>query len=90
MKTYGGVFDELSFKSAIDCQPPILGDYKIVTTLISQSEIDALIRENKIVKPDGKEWENENDASTFASLIILKKPFIKIKILNMLFPFIEV
>ena len=70
---YGDIIDELSFKSALEQIPPILCDYKIVTTIILQSEIDNLIRQNVGVKPDGNDWENISDASTFASLIVLRK-----------------
>ena len=70
---YGDIIDELSFKSALEQIPPILCDYKIVTTIVLQSEIDNLIRQNKMVKPDGHDWENVSDASTLASLIVLRK-----------------
>ncbi|MDG2171645.1 MAG: Helicase associated domain protein [Gammaproteobacteria bacterium] len=70
---YGNIIDQLSFKAALEQDPPILCDYKIVTTIILQSEIDNLVRKNKGVKPDGKEWQNGSDASTFASLIVLRK-----------------
>ena len=70
---YGNIIDQLSFKAALEQDPPILSDYKIVTTIILQSEIDNLIRKNVGVKPDGNDWENVSDASTFASLILLRK-----------------
>ena len=70
---YGNIIDQLSFKAALEQNPPMLCDYKIVTTIILQSEIDNLVRKNKGVKPDGKEWQNGSDASTFASLIVLRK-----------------
>jgi superfamily II DNA or RNA helicase len=70
---YGTIIDELSFKAALEQDPPILSDYKIVSTIVTKSEIDQLINKNKFVKSDGKDWSAEGDASTFASLIALRK-----------------
>jgi superfamily II DNA or RNA helicase len=70
---YGSIIDELSFKAALEQTPPILSDYKIVTTIVTKSEIEQLINENDFVKADGSDWTVEGDASTFASLIALRK-----------------
>jgi superfamily II DNA or RNA helicase len=70
---YGPVIHELSFKAALEQKPPILSDYKIVSTIVTKSEIDKLIKSNDFVKSDGKDWSVEGDASTFASLIALRK-----------------
>jgi len=70
---YGTIIDELSFKAALEQDPPILSDYKIVTTIVTKDEIEQLINDNNFVKSDGKGWTVEGDASTFASLIALRK-----------------
>jgi predicted helicase len=70
---YGPTIDYLSFKNALEQTPPILCDYKIVTTLVTKAEIKELINSNKFIKSDGKAWSLEADASTFAALITLKK-----------------
>ena len=70
---YGKIIHELSFKAALEQDPPILSDYKIVSTIVTKSEIDQLIKSNNFVKSDGKDWSVEGDASTLASLIALRK-----------------
>lgn len=70
---YGAVIDHLSFKEALEQDPPILSDYKIVSTLVSKSEIEELIKNSTAVKSSGKDWSIEGDASTFAALITLRK-----------------
>jgi superfamily II DNA or RNA helicase len=70
---YGTIIDELSFKVALEQDPPILSDYKIVTTIVTKDEIEQLINDNNFVKSDGKGWTVEGGASTFASLIALRK-----------------
>jgi len=72
-KIYGTIIDELSFKAALEQNPPILSDYKVVTTIVTTSEIEKLITQNNFIKSDGKDWTVEGDASTFASLIALRK-----------------
>ncbi|MGD9667848.1 MAG: Helicase associated domain protein [Hyphomicrobiaceae bacterium] len=70
---YGGTFDQLSFKAALELDPPILSDYRIVSIIVTKSEIERLIAENAFVRSDGKEWSLEGDAPTFASLVALRK-----------------
>ena len=70
---YGKVIDHLSFKRALEQDPPILCDYKIVTTFVTKAEIEQLLSKNKLIKTDGKEWSIESDASTLAALISLRK-----------------
>ncbi len=43
-EVYGSIIDELSFKAALEQKPPILSDYKIVTTIITKSEIKNLLK----------------------------------------------
>ncbi len=61
---YGTIIDQLSFKVALEQQPPILSDYKIVSTIVTKSEIEQLINANDFVKSDSKNWSVEGDAST--------------------------
>jgi predicted helicase len=72
-EVYGTVIDHLSFKEALEQDPPILCDYKVVSTLVTKTEIEKLINSNKFVKSDEKDWSIEGDASTFAALIALRK-----------------
>jgi predicted helicase len=70
---YGTLIDHLSFKEALETEPPILSDYKIVSTFVTKAEIEELINSNDFVKSDGADWSIEGDASMFASLIALRK-----------------
>lgn len=70
---YGNLIDHLSFKRALEQVPPVLSDYKVVTTLVTKFEIEELIKSNDFVKSDGTDWSIEGDAPTFASLIALRR-----------------
>lgn len=76
-ETYGLTFHSLTFKDALDEEPPILSDYKIVTMLVSQAEVARLIEENKVICPDLTEWDDEVEAQTLASLVALHKAIAK-------------
>ena len=71
VNVYGETFTQMPFKEAIDIG--ILSDYKIITLFISNAEVRKLIQQNAFVKPTGKEWDNETEARTLASLIALRK-----------------
>ena len=73
VNVYGETFTQMSFKEAIDVNNGILCDYKIITLFISNTEVRKLIEQNAYVKPLGKEWYNETEARTLASLIALRK-----------------
>jgi len=70
---YGRLIDHLSFKEALEQDPPILSDYKVVTNIVTKAEIERLIGSNKFIKSDGDGWSIEGDAQTLASLITLRK-----------------
>ena len=70
---YGPVFDQLTFKAALELEPPILCDYRIISIVVTKAEIERLIREQAFVRSDGKEWSLESDAPTFAALVALRK-----------------
>ena len=69
---YGKVIHQLSFKSALEQNPPVLSKYKIVTNRVSKKYIQDLITENKLVRANNKQWSYDADCSTFASLISLR------------------
>ena len=68
---YGSHIHTMTFKEALDAE--ILSDYKIIATVVTSGQIKALIEQNAFVRADGKEWSVEDDASTLASLILLRK-----------------
>ena len=70
---YGPIIHQLSFKKALEQYPPILSDYKIVSTIVTKSEVQQLLDNNAFVKSDGKNWSVEGDATTIAGLIVLRK-----------------
>lgn len=71
--TYGETFHLLSFKRAMEYDPPILCDYKIISIAVSREEVAELIRKNDFVRPDHGEWNEEIEADVLASLIALRK-----------------
>ena len=70
---YGDTFHLLSFKKAIEFQPPILSDYKIISIVVTRKEVAQLIQKNAFVKPDRGPWSKEIEADMLASLIALRK-----------------
>jgi|LakMenEpi03Aug12_release.lakeMendotaPanAssembly.Ray.scaffolds.fasta_scaffold83406_2 superfamily II DNA or RNA helicase len=74
---YGETFHLLSFKRAMEYDPPILSDYKIISMSVTRAEIAALIRENTFVVPDNGPWGQEIEADMLASLIALRKAMVK-------------
>jgi superfamily II DNA or RNA helicase len=71
--TYGETFHLLSFKRAMEYDPPILSDYKIISIAVSREEVAELIRKNTFVRPDKGPWNEEIEADMLASLIALHK-----------------
>ena len=71
--TYGETFHLLSFKRAMEYDPPILSDYKIITIAVSRDEVAELIRGNTFVRPDIGPWNEQIEADMLASLIALRK-----------------
>ena len=70
---YGDTFDKMTFREALEQPKPILSDYKIVTMFIGKSEIQHLIEENFLVKPDKGKWDDDTEARSLAALIALRK-----------------
>uniref|UniRef100_UPI004047A123 DEAD/DEAH box helicase family protein n=1 Tax=Bacteroidota TaxID=976 RepID=UPI004047A123 len=69
-KVYGKIFYKLSFKKAIE--ESIITDYKIVTVLVNDAEIQDLIKKNKYVTDYGKKVD-EAEAQMLTTAIALKK-----------------
>ena len=69
-EVYGNVFYKLSFKKAIE--DGIITDYKIVTVLVNDTEIQDLIKKNKYVTDHGKKVD-EAEAQMLTTAIALKK-----------------
>jgi hypothetical protein len=74
---YGGTFELLTFKEALEIVPPILSDYRIVTINVTREEIASLIRENFYVKPNKGRWDDDVEAAMLASAVALRKAFNK-------------
>jgi len=72
-EVYGDTFEMLSFKEAIEYEPPILCDYRIVTIMVSQAEIAELIEKNIFVRPEKGKWDDEVEAEMLASVAALRK-----------------
>ena len=72
-KVYGETFDLLTFKDALEQKPPILSDYKVITMVIAEDEVQKLVTSNQYITPTGKDWAQEVEAQMFASMIALRK-----------------
>jgi predicted helicase len=70
---YGETFHQLSFKQAMECQPPILCDYNVITIGVTKEEIRDLIRRNAFVRPTKGKWDEEMEADMLAALVALRK-----------------
>ena len=46
---YGPCFHELSFKDAINSDPPVISDYKIITYVVTNEEVKEFIRDNRLL-----------------------------------------
>jgi superfamily II DNA or RNA helicase len=73
MEVYGDTFHQLSFKQAMECQPPILCDYNIITIGVSRQEIKDLIQKNVFVRPTTGKWDEELEADMLAAMVALRK-----------------
>jgi superfamily II DNA or RNA helicase len=73
LSIYGECFMEMSFKDALDAEPPLLSDYKIVTILIDHEEVKDLIDKNIVVNPSFGKWNKQIESRHMASLIALRK-----------------
>lgn len=71
---YGKTFYSLSFKRAIESNPPILCDYRVITIGVSKKEIRDLIAQNEKLRAieESKKFL-EIEAEMLAALIALKR-----------------
>ncbi len=70
---YGDTFHILSFKEALECQPPILSDYRIVTIVVTRSDIAQLINNNIYVRSRKINKGKPEEAETLAAAVALRK-----------------
>ena len=70
---YGDCFYLLTFKEALAEVPKIVADYRILTLVISKSEVAQLVEENNFVRPTSGTWNEEVEAEMLAALTVLRK-----------------
>lgn len=70
---YGQLIHYMSFKQAIEEKPPILSDYKVVTTLMPDSYITSFIERQREIRGISGAWTIEGDGSAIAAFIALGK-----------------
>jgi superfamily II DNA or RNA helicase len=78
---YGKTFSYLSFKEAINNNPPLLTDYKVITIEVSNSEVKDFIKDNNLIELNSV-WSRETEARSLASLLALRKAMRKYPINN--------
>jgi len=69
---YGEQFYQLTFKEAINSDPPIISDYKILTITVSNEEIQQLIAKNKLITDDVKKIQQQESQSLAAAIALRK------------------
>jgi hypothetical protein len=77
---YGDLIYQLSFKEAIEANPPIISDYKVITFGISEPEIEAVYNDNKFIQI--KKEIDDIKAREFATALALRKSIKKLGIRN--------
>lgn len=75
---YGSTFEMLSFKEAIEANPPILSDYKIVTISVTDSEVEEVIKSGSYVNTSVGDF-GDTTAAEFGSLVAFRKAARKYK-----------
>lgn len=78
-KVYGETFELLTFKEAIEANPPIICDYKFVTIGITEREVRELWEDNKYVRVEGTELDDVTTRSLAAGLA-LRRAYKKLKV----------
>ena len=79
-RDYGKIIYELTFKDAINSDPPIISDYKIITFGISEPEIEEIYQDNKFLQV--KKELKDITAREFATALALRKAIKDLKITN--------
>ncbi len=72
--TYGDCFYQLSFKQAIESDPPIISDYRILTITVSDAHVRELIAQNRYLTTPDKPMD-EREAQSLAAGIALQRTF---------------
>jgi superfamily II DNA or RNA helicase len=70
---YGATFELLSFKEALEQDPPILSDYKILTMAIHRENIAQYVEQRSIIKPDRGRWNDGVQAEMLAGVVALQQ-----------------
>ena len=71
---YGKCFHQLSFKEAIEADPPIISDYKIVTITVSDESVKQFIEDNRYLRTT-EGGLGEREAQALAAGIALQRAF---------------
>lgn len=77
--TYGTTFYSMTFKHAIEEQPPLLSDYRVITVVVHEDEVARLIKKNAYLETEN-EQTGAMTARTLASVIALSKAVEKFSI----------
>lgn len=80
IEIYGEDFELLTFKEALESNPPILCDYKIISMMVTKKEIETLIENNNYLKPQNENYTKEIEAEILASTVALHKAIKKYNI----------
>ncbi|MDY0192846.1 MAG: DEAD/DEAH box helicase family protein [Aliarcobacter butzleri] len=80
IEIYGEDFEVLTFKEALETNPPILCDYKIISMMVTKKEIEILIKNNNYLKPQNENYTKEIEAEILASTVALHKAIKKYNI----------
>jgi superfamily II DNA or RNA helicase len=71
---YGERFYHLTFKEAIEAEPPIISDYKVVTIAVTDERLAEMIDQNEMITPEGANL-NEQEAQSLAAGVALRRTF---------------
>jgi len=74
---YGDTFELLSFKAALEQEPPILSDYEILIIGVTRSDLSELIQKNLFVRPDKGNWDEDLEAEILAAAVALRKAILE-------------
>jgi superfamily II DNA or RNA helicase len=80
IELYGEDFEVLTFKEAIEMQPPILCDYKVVAMVVTKKEIEQLIEKNNYINVEEGQETKQETSNLIASAIVLHKAIKKYNI----------
>ena len=66
---YGDCFYQMTFKQAIEADPPIICDYKIITVSVTDAEVEEMIHNRHFVSVEGMKDDQRSDALVAAVAI---------------------